>query len=83
MNAVLAICMAAVFAVWVWSLKQELARFENLQSINGTPSHDSPPHSTPIITHQSHHQESRPVRTPVTTPAKHRNADGVPVWVIE
>ncbi len=89
MNTLLASCITAIFSVWVWSLKHQMAQFAPLVATTGQGRH---------LPDDAHHAVSRPHPLPhphavkahpeqqeedVIAPSVRRNDDGVPVWKID
>lgn len=83
MNALFALFLAVIYSVWIWSLKQELARIQGEQehedSAEGAPVH-------PQRLAKEHVRASAPQHPPhraYVESAKKRRSDGVPVWTIQ
>ncbi|MCE9614710.1 MAG: hypothetical protein K8T26_10570 [Lentisphaerae bacterium] len=77
MNAILAACMASLFAWWIWSLKQELAHSHSQPAANpGSTQMEEP--NMPMVEHKP-----RPPERPIYQDSpKRRNSGGVAVWTI-
>ena len=85
MNTILAVCMAALFSWWIWSLKQELARTHGHAS-GGEPAEPAPahPHAHPVHAHAAVPVKTThaPARPNYQESQKRRNSGGVAVWTI-
>lgn len=89
-STVFSMCITALFAWWVWSLKQELsATHEPGTLVTGTNGTADQSHATTSTTHVVHHPTHQhavgvsPASHPEQPPSpKRRRSDGVPVWTI-